>query len=101
MAKEVRPRLVELAKGHYRLEGRFYYGVAGTLADCPLSNNDGHCRVDLDGLERVDSSLLALLLRWLRRERKRGVALRFSGFSDQLTSLIDLYDLRPLLLSGD
>ncbi len=92
------PALEKLADGHYRLTGEVVFTVVARLADQPLRDDNGHCRIDLDGLERADSSVLALLLRWLRRERKRGVALVFSGFSEQLLSLIDLYDLAPILL---
>ncbi len=95
------PALEKLAQGHYRLRGEVVFTVAATLADQPLEDDDGRCRIDLDGLEHADSSVLALLLRWLRRERKRGVTLEFAGFSAQLLSLIELYDLQPILLDAD
>ncbi len=90
-------RLEQVGAGHYRLTGEIVFTVVGRLADEPLCDNGGQCRIDLDGIERADSSVLALLLRWLRRERRRGVSLVFSGFSDQLRSLIDLYDLDAVL----
>ncbi len=94
------PQLVKIGDGQYRLTGEIVFSVVATLADRPLQDNGGACHVALDTLERADSSVLALLLRWLRRERRRGVTLTFSGFSDQLLSLIDLYDLEPILLES-
>ena len=96
----MRARLEQVGAGHYRLIGEFVFTVVAQLADEPLSDDGGKCRIDLDGIERADSSVLALLLRWLRRERQRGVSLVFSGFSDQLRSLIDLYDLDVILLTA-
>ena len=94
------PRLEKVDDGRYRLTGEIVFTVVATLADQPLQDNGGACHVELNALERADSSVLALLLKWLRRERKRGVKLTFSGFSDQLLSLIDLYDLEPILLDS-
>jgi len=76
------------------------FTAVAKLADQPLSDSGGRCRIDLDHLERADSSVLALLLRWLRRERKRGVTLVITGFSEQLRSLIDLYDLDEIFAAA-
>ena len=94
------PRLEKVEDGHYRLAGDIVFTAVAKLADQPLSDSGGRCRIDLDHLERADSSVLALLLRWLRRERKRGVTLVITGFSEQLRSLIDLYDLDEIFAAA-
>lgn len=91
------PELVKVADGQYRLEGEITFTVVSRLADKRLESNGHRCHIALDQLERADSSVLALLLRWLRREKAKGVELSFSGFSRQLLSLIDLYELGGLL----
>ena len=91
------PELVKVKDGQYRLEGEITFTVVSRLADKRLEPDGRHCHIALDGLKRADSSVLALLLRWLRREKAKDIKLSFSGFSRQLLSLIDLYELGGLL----
>jgi ABC-type transporter Mla MlaB component len=95
------PTLVKSGKGRYRLEGDVTFLSVARLADQRLQANSRSCHVALDGLERADSSVLALLLKWLRQAVAAGHELTFSGFSHQLLSLIDLYDLGDLLTESN
>lgn len=56
--------------------------------------------VDLAGVERVDSSGLAVLLDWLRHSRAAGGQLVFSGMPPSLTALAALYDLSELFATA-
>jgi len=54
----------------------------------------GGARIDLTGVEAVDSSALAVLLAW---QRAAGRRLSFEGASESLRSLATLYRLEELL----
>lgn len=53
--------------------------------------------VDLGEVTDLDSSLLALLLAWLREARARGTALTFSRLPPELGTLAQLYGVAELL----
>ena len=50
--------------------------------------------IDVAQLQRVDSSGLALLLHLQEEQRQRGVALKISGVTERLKTLIALYNLQ-------
>ncbi|GAA0470142.1 MULTISPECIES: lipid asymmetry maintenance protein MlaB [Tatumella] len=56
--------------------------------------------IDLSGLERVDSSGLALLIHLQDIVRRHGAVLTFTGISDKLQSLITLYNLQHIIVSS-
>ncbi len=53
--------------------------------------------VDLGEVTELDSSLLALLLSWLREAKGRGGALSFSRLPEDLVTLAQLYGVAQLL----
>ena len=54
--------------------------------------------LDLSGVSNVDSSSLPLLLCWLLQARALQLELKLVGLPDAIQQLIDVYDLRELLL---
>ncbi len=88
------------ATGRFRLVGPVNLHTVARLATLPAELAGPECEIDLSGVEGADSSTLALLLLWQRHALRRGCRLRFTGFPARLRSLIDLYDLREILLDG-
>jgi phospholipid transport system transporter-binding protein len=64
-------------------------------ARAPLAG--GVRSVDLGEVTDLDSSLLALLLAWMREARERGGALTFSRLPPELGTLAQLYGVAELL----
>ena len=58
---------------------------------------EGVRAVDLGEVTEMDSSLLALLLAWLRDARGRGGELAFSNAPDSLRTIARLYGVEALL----
>ncbi len=56
--------------------------------------------IDVSGLERVDSAGLALLVHLRQIVLVQGKAPRFTGITDKLRSLITLYNLQQIIVSG-
>lgn len=87
--------------GTYQLRGSISFTNVHTLNHAPLSPaENGCCTVDLSQLDEADSSVLALLLGWLRKLRASGHQLQILGVSASLESLIHLYNLDSLLLTS-
>ena len=59
---------------------------------------DHGCNViDLAGVQAIDSSILSLLLEWMRRAAERNTQLTFTNPVPALRSLIDLYGLADVI----
>lgn len=56
--------------------------------------------VDLSGVERIDSSAIAVALRWKKEAQKLGGDLKFINASENLKKLSDLYNVSSLLISS-
>ena len=54
-------------------------------------------KVDLTGLDQVDSAAVAVLLAWRRRAAVEGVALAFAGAPASLAALAELYGVTELV----
>ena len=65
------------------------------LARAPLA--EGVRSVDLGEVTELDSSLLALLLAWMREAKARGGTLTFSRLPADLGTLAQLYGVAELL----
>ena len=64
-----------------------------------LSSGTSHIeQVDVSGLEHVDSTGLAMLVRLKGEAQTHGQTLTIVGVSDNLNTLIDLYGVKTLLL---
>ena len=57
----------------------------------------GVTRLDVSGLERVDSSGLALLVHLRQEASQQGVSLTLEGTTDRLRTLIALYNLQDII----
>lgn len=57
-------------------------------------------RVDLKGVDPVDSAGVAVLLEWKRRAAAEGVALAFEDIPPTMASLAELYGVDGLLSSA-
>ncbi|NDL00027.1 MULTISPECIES: lipid asymmetry maintenance protein MlaB [Photorhabdus] len=56
--------------------------------------------INVSQLEYVDSTGLALLVRFKHHMQKRGDKLRFSGIDERLNTLIKLYDLQEMIIDS-
>ncbi|WP_118985581.1 lipid asymmetry maintenance protein MlaB [Photorhabdus sp. CRCIA-P01] len=56
--------------------------------------------INVSQLEYVDSTGLALLVRFKHHMQKRGDKLRFSGIDERLNTLITLYDLQEIIIDS-
>ena len=64
--------------------------------------NENDIVVDLEKVTEVDSSIVSMLLVWLRNARHHKHQLSFKNMPQNLTSLIQLYGITELIqLSGD
>ncbi|MDR1367723.1 MAG: STAS domain-containing protein, partial [Candidatus Accumulibacter sp.] len=57
----------------------------------------GTLTYDFSSVEEVDSSALAVLFRWLRVARERGVTVRVAALPEGMRSLAALYGVSGLL----
>ncbi|TAN56598.1 MAG: STAS domain-containing protein [Betaproteobacteria bacterium] len=71
--------------------------VARELEDGYAQIRDGADAVDLDGVTALDSSLLAMLLAWLREARRLGRGLEFANLPQGLATIARLYGVVELL----
>lgn len=87
-----------------RVEGdRLYVSGAATLANAAQLIEDSKAliasvrTVDFGEVTDLDSSLLAVLIAWLREARAQGRALSFSRLPQDLRTLAQLYGVAQLL----
>lgn len=71
--------------------------VAQALEDGYAQIREGAATVDLAGVTELDSSLLALLLAWLREARRHGRGLEFANLPQGLATIARLYGVVELL----
>jgi len=71
--------------------------VAGLLEEARTAFADGVRAVDLGEVTELDSSLLAVLLSWLREAKGRGRELSFARLPQDLVTLAQLYGVAQLL----
>ena len=56
-----------------------------------------HLTVDLEQVTEVDSTIISMLLEWLRAARQKGYELQVINMPASLTSLIQLYGIVELI----
>ena len=71
--------------------------VAQTLEEGYAAIRAGAGAVDLAGVTELDSSLLAMLLAWLREAARAGRTLRLDNLPAGLTTIAQLYGVDELL----
>jgi phospholipid transport system transporter-binding protein len=74
--------------------------VAGVLEEGRRHLEEGVRAVDLSEVTDMDSSLLAVLIAWLRDARRRNHDLSFSNLPEALQTIARLYGVDSLLLAG-
>lgn len=89
--------------GHLSLRGHLDYSTVPRLWPCALSvleaDEAGAVRLDLEGVEHMDSAGLAFLAGLARRARAAGRAVRLVGASTAVSTLISGAGLMPLFAS--
>jgi len=68
--------------------------LAGSLPDAADS-----LQIDLGKVTEADSSALTLFLEWQRQAKSRQIKLKFINWPGNLKSLLDLYNLEPILMA--
>lgn len=74
--------------------------VTHVLEDGYAGIRGGAATVDLAGVTELDSSLLAMLLAWLREATRLGRTLKFDNLPEGLTTIARLYGVVELLPSA-
>ena len=74
--------------------------VAGVLEEGRRHLEEGVRAVDLSEVTDIDSSLLAVLLAWLRDARTRNHDLTFNNLPEALQTIARLYGVDSLLPAG-
>ncbi len=59
--------------------------------------DDHRLTIDLNKVTEVDSTIISMLLEWLRATRKNIYPLQFINMPENLKSLIQLYDVVELI----
>jgi phospholipid transport system transporter-binding protein len=87
-----------------RVDGRFCVRGAVTLASVQALLDQGKqtfagsdLRIDLSGVTEADSSAIALMLDWSREAAARGARICFENLSENLRTLMSLYDVGEFL----
>ena len=88
--------------GSYGLSGELTFDTVNALyqRSDELFAASGNIEVDLNGVSRVDSAGLVLLVEWARRATRNNERLRFSGMSDQLKTMIRINGLQKIISTG-
>lgn len=69
-----------------------------TITQCGIELfNAHHLMIDLDKVTEVDSTIISMLLEWLRVTRKNSYQLQFVNVPESLKSLIQLYGIVELI----
>lgn len=81
-----------------RLQGVLEEETLAPLWEARHEATSGLRVIELNGLERVDTAGLALLIQLVALVKKQGVALRMEGGSENLMTLAKLYNLPENLM---
>lgn len=92
-------RLTARGADRYALQGELTFAtVAEALKlTAPLFVRRDSLRFDLDGIGRVDSAGVALLIEWVRRAGDAGVSLSFAHLPARLWAIIRVGGVEKLL----
>jgi phospholipid transport system transporter-binding protein len=82
----------------FLVQGRLTIEAVPALTNVDLwPTGSTNAVIDLGEAEAVDSATVSLLLSWLRRAQRDHVSLCFANIPENLSSLIQLYDVADLL----
>lgn len=89
---------IERVDGRFRVRGPMTLTTVQTLLDQSKDIFSGtDLRIDLSGVSEADSSAAALMLGWVRDATARGASICFENLTQNLRTLISLYDVGELL----
>jgi phospholipid transport system transporter-binding protein len=90
--------VIEHIDGRLHVRGPVTLSSVHTLLDQSRQMFTGsELRVDLSSVSEADSSAVALMLEWERQAAARGASIRFENPTENLKTLIGLYDVGGLL----
>jgi len=71
--------------------------IMGILEPVQAHVRNGIAKVDLSGVEELDSSLLAAVLAWIREAKSLGRDVIITGVPPEFATLADLYGVDELI----
>jgi phospholipid transport system transporter-binding protein len=88
--------------GRVVITGPATFATVGDLLSASQSVFAGQTAmtVDLGEVTSVDSAGLALLLEWLRRARRDGCSVKYTGLPDKLVAIAKLSGVNAMLATG-
>jgi len=90
--------VIERHDGRFRVRGSVTLASVQVLLDQGKQTFAGDdLRIDLSGVTEADSSAVALMLDWAREATARGARICFENLSENLRTLISLYDVGEFL----
>ena len=95
------PASIEFSDGRLRVRGPVTLATAEHLLEDARRRFEGsEVRVDLSGVTHADSSAVGLLLAWVRDATASDRRIRFENLTENLRSLITLYDVGEFIPSA-
>lgn len=94
-----RARLSNEGAGRFRLEGEVGFGTVMHLLNesRELFEHEERVRLDLSGVERINSAGLALVIEWLREARHESKELEIHNPPAELMAMASICDVEDLL----
>lgn len=98
-----KPRFESLVDGRYRLAGELSFATVPALMteSASLFSAGKDVTLLLDGVERIDSAGLALMISLVRQAHKHGQALSLEGVPDQMLGLARVGGVEHILALSD
>jgi len=92
--------LTSLGSGHYQLSGELSFATAErAFYKASELSAEEELTLDLSELSRIDSAGLAVLVEWWRKLHESNIRLRLLAVPDQLSRMIAISGLEPILLA--
>ncbi len=90
--------MIAFANGRYTIQGPVTLDTAPVLLEDAKKQFQGSdILVDFSGVTQADSSAVGLMLEWTRDASTQGRHIRFANFTENLKTLIALYELEQLI----
>jgi len=96
---EQRARLVSEGAGRFRLEGEVGFMTVMQLLEESrrLFAGEGRVRLDLSGVDRINSAGLSLVIEWLREAQRDGREIRISKPPSALMAIARICEVEDIL----
>ncbi|MFA5372045.1 MAG: STAS domain-containing protein [Sideroxydans sp.] len=89
--------MIQINDDRMVISGPLTLHTVGEIAAIPLCEQQTVRVIDLEQVDKVDSSAVALLLHWVRQVEKKQCHLSFVNVPKDLQSLAALYDVAEIL----